>query len=131
MFRNKNKTLTITIEDQNEPESEEIAQQTNIERELEKITSLSSPSFPSVSQNQLNERNILLSKNNTYLTQLLTYMESENYLNDISFKHLSSNCALQSISDCIFSSFAADLNMLLGICFLLVRVADVPRSISG
>ena len=102
MFRNKNKTLTITIEDQNEPESEEIAQQNNIERELEKISSLSSPSFPSISQNQLNERNILLSKNNTYLTQLLTYMESENYLNDISFKHLSSNCALQSISDCIF-----------------------------
>ena len=102
MFRNKKKALTITIEDQNEPENEEMEQKKNIERELEKIRAQSSSSFPSISQNQLNERNILLSKNNSYLNQLLTYMESENYLNDISFKHISEISSIKSISDCVF-----------------------------
>ena len=95
MFRNKNKALTITIEEPIEPESEEMIQKKNIDIELEKIKA-------SMSLVQENERKVLLSKNNSYLNQLLTYMESENYINDISFKHISENSYLKSVSDCIF-----------------------------
>ena len=102
MFRNKNKALTITIEEPSEPESEEMIQKKNIDIELEKIKASTSPSFPSMSLVQENERKVLLSKNNSYLNQLLTYMESENYINDISFKHISENSYLKSVSDCIF-----------------------------
>ena len=72
MFRNKNKALTITIEEPIEPESEEMIQKKNIDIELEKIKASTSPSFPSMSLVQENERKVLLSKNNSYLNQLLT-----------------------------------------------------------
>ena len=99
MLNPKRKPLTIVIDDQpdNEPESQtaiHIAIQ-NYQRVL-----YADPSYLSVTQE--NERKILLSKGNSYLNQLLEYMESENYLQDLSYQNLIQHETLRNLMQSVF-----------------------------
>ena len=103
VFRNKNKILTISIVDDSIiEETEEEVKQKQIAHEISNIQSAYSPTFLCSAQKQSLERKKLLTKNNSYLNQLLAYMESENYISDISFKRVSENNYIKELSESIF-----------------------------
>lgn len=99
MFRKNKIPLTITIDDGQDTESTEDQFNVELESLLKSYykTDLIQDTLP-----QSKDRQNLLSKNNTYLKQLLDHTERENYMNDTSYKYLLQNPSLMKIAEPIF-----------------------------
>jgi receptor-type tyrosine-protein phosphatase gamma len=110
MLKPKRKPLTIVIDDQPDNETESQLKQTAIHIAIENYQHVlqANPSYSSLTQD--NERKILLSKGNDYLNQLLEYMESENYLQDLSYQTVIQHEALRNVMQSIFINQYDDLN---------------------
>ena len=99
MLKAKRKSLTIVIDDQPDNENENQSKQTAIHIAIQNYQRVLYTN-PSVTQE--NERKILLSKGNSYLNQLLEYMESENYLQDLSYQTVIQHETLRHLMQSIF-----------------------------
>jgi protein tyrosine phosphatase len=97
------KNLTISIDEIDEIEeiNEETKKEIELKNEIEEYNLFLDASSMKEKLNE-NERQILLSKNNNFLNELLNYMEGENYINDISIKYINSNPEILKISKSIF-----------------------------
>ena len=97
--------LTISIDEtDDEEENEELQEEIEVFNEVQNFKSNLTPLSNREIIRKLNERNNLFSKNNSYLNDLLCYMEGENFKNDISYKYIISNRDINSISKSIFIS---------------------------
>ena len=99
------KGLTISIEESDEEdENEELQEEIIVFNEVQNLKLNSIPLTNKEIIEDINERNNLFSKNNSYLNDLLCYMEGENFKNDISYKYITENRDINSISKSIFIS---------------------------
>ena len=99
------KGLTISIEESDEEdENEELQEEIIVFNEVQNLKLNSIPLTNKEIIEDINERNNLFSKNNSYLNDLLCYMEVENFKNDISYKYITENRDINSISKSIFIS---------------------------
>ena len=99
------KGLTISIEESDEEdENEELQEEIIVFNEVQNLKLNSIPLTNKEIKENINERNNLFSKNNSYLNDLLCYMEGENFKNDISYKYITENRDINSISKSIFIS---------------------------
>ena len=112
MFKKRN--LTISIEEINKEENEIEKKKKKINEEIINCKILNNR-ITLYYKNQIEQRNILLSKNNSFLYGLLDYMEGENYINDLSYNYITNNSDISLISKSIFLS-NPNLNSDLYIC---------------
>lgn len=96
--------LIISIEEDVQ-ETEEDIQTNAIAEEIQRFKSSLMPSFSDINVFRSTEqRKLLGEKNNSYLNQLLAYMESENYGYDYSYSMLSNIEDIASIAKSFFLS---------------------------
>ena len=93
------RNLTISIEEINEEVNEIEIKEKKINEE---ISNFKLTYNTSQIKDQIEQRNILNSKNNSYLSELLYYMEGENYISDISYNYIINNMDISLISQSIF-----------------------------
>ena len=97
--------LTISIDEtDDEEENEELQEEIEVFNEVQNFKSNLTPLSNREIIRELNERNNLFSKNNSYLNDLLYYMEGENYINDLSYNYIINNSDISFISKSIFIS---------------------------
>ena len=95
----KKRNLTISIEEINEEQNEIEIKEKKINEE---ISNFKLTYNTSQIKDQIEQRNILNLKKNSFLSGLLYYMEGENYINDISYNYVINNLDISFISQSIF-----------------------------